>query len=83
MRDDTSSENYLGSKDIIYQPVMSIFSWAILVKFFQKSGGVSPPELIIVIVIIELWYVIDLCLELFNITLISNSVLFYETLFPY
>ena len=44
-----SSENLLGSKDLIYQPVMSMFSWAIPIQFLVGF----PPELILVKVNIE------------------------------
>ena len=38
----TSGENVLGGKDIIYEPVMSTFSWTILIQFFQSQVGCSP-----------------------------------------
>ena len=33
VRGGTSGDNLLGSKDLIYQPVMSIFSWTIMIQF--------------------------------------------------
>ena len=36
VRGGTSGDNLLGNKDLIYQPVMSIFSWTILIQFFPK-----------------------------------------------
>ena len=62
---------------------MSIFSWTVPIQFLPKSGKFPPLEIIIVIVIIELWYLIDFCLELFYIKLMPKTVLFYDTLFPY
>ena len=44
VRDDTSVENFLGSKDIIYQPLMSMFSWTILIQSFPKSGRFPPRD---------------------------------------
>ena len=42
VRDGTSDDNFLGSKDLIYQPVMSMFSWTILIQFFTKSDRFPP-----------------------------------------
>ena len=42
VRDGTSGENLLGSKDIIYQYVMIMFSWTIPIHFFPKSGRFPP-----------------------------------------
>ena len=72
---DLMTETVLGGKDIIYQPVMRMFHWTIPIQFFQSQVG-FPPELIPVIVIIELLYFIGLCLEIFNITLMSKTILF-------
>ena len=33
---------FLGSNDLIYQPVMSMFSWIIIIQFFPKSGRFPP-----------------------------------------
>ena len=70
-----SGDNFLGGKDIIYQYVTSMFSWTFTIQIFQSQIG-SLPELILVRVIIELWYLIDLCLDIFNVTLMSKTVLF-------
>ena len=35
-------DNFLGSKDLIYQPVMSMFSWTVSIQFFPKSGRFPP-----------------------------------------
>ena len=42
--DGTSGNNFLGSKDLIYHPVMSIFSWTIMIQFLPKSGRFPPPS---------------------------------------
>ena len=42
VRDGISGENLLGSKDLIYQYVMSIFSWTIPIQFSPKSGRFYP-----------------------------------------
>ena len=34
----------VGSKDIIYQPLMSMFSWTILIQSFPKSGRFPPRD---------------------------------------
>ena len=83
MRYVTSGDNFLGIKDRIYQPVMSMFSWTIIIQFFPKSGRFPPPDLMLVRVIIELWYLIDLCIEFFILHLYKTLYYFYETLFPY
>ena len=61
----TYGDTLLGIKDLIYQPIMSMFSWTIPIQFFPKPGRSPPPDLILVRVIIEIWYLIDLCLEIF------------------
>ena len=43
LRGGTSGENLLGGKDLIYQPVISIYSLTILIQSFSKSGR-SPPQ---------------------------------------
>ena len=57
-RDGTDDDNLLGSKELIIHPWTSIFSWNIPIHFFQ-SWVVSPPYIIIVRFIIELWDLID------------------------
>ena len=42
VRDGTSGDNFLRSKDIIYQLVISMLSWTIPIQFFPNSGGFSP-----------------------------------------
>ena len=54
VRDGTYGYNLLVIKDIIYQPVISMLYWTIMIQFFPKSGRLPPPELIIVRVVIEL-----------------------------
>ena len=43
--DGSSGENLLGIKDLIYQPVMIIFSFTITIQFFPESGRFSPQSL--------------------------------------
>ena len=45
VRDGTSSDNFLGSKDIIYQPLMSMFYRTIPIQIFPKLNGFSPRAL--------------------------------------
>ena len=42
VRDGTSGENFLGSKDLTYQPVMSMFYWTIPIQFLQSQVGYPP-----------------------------------------
>ena len=45
VRDGKSGENFLGGKDIIYQPVISMLYWTIPIKFFPKSVRFPPQSL--------------------------------------
>ena len=42
VRDGTYGENNLGSKDVIYHPLISMFSWTIQIQFFPNSGRFYP-----------------------------------------
>ena len=42
VRDGKFGDNLLGGNDLIYQPVMSMFSWTIPIQFFSKSGRFTP-----------------------------------------
>ena len=41
VRDGKYAEKKLGIRDIIYQIVMSMFSWTIPIQFLPKSGRYS------------------------------------------
>ena len=42
VRDGTYGYNLLLSKDNIYQPVISMLYWTIMIQFFPKSGRFPP-----------------------------------------
>ena len=42
VRDGTSGDDSLGIKYFIYQPGARMFSWTILIQFFQSQVGFPP-----------------------------------------
>ena len=83
VRDGTSGDNFLGSKDLIYQPVMSMFSWTIPIQVFPKLGRFPHQSSFLLELLLNcgIWY--TSVWRFFILHLCQTPYSFYETLFTY